>query len=606
MKVAMPRIFFAAALGTAILRPAFSAEPPRELRTGLAQHAFDHVGNVGNLGDLAAACGETVIYCNGAGAGYLGLPGDDVLAARRRQSLAYLKDARKHGVRLAIGYVCATSIVNLRSFATNWPPEFRAQFKTPPGQWLQMDKDGHALPSWYGAPYEPACMNNPDWRTYERFMVRQQLEAGCDGIFFDNPTVHPQGCYCPFCMEKFDAFLAGQPGAEHPGDHTVAGLRRWAATHPVEFLDFRSTIASDFLRDMRQYARTIKPKALLTCNNSLNAPDALFSQCRADGYDIDRLSQVEDYVLVEDMVSQARRTTDGRIFEYGPTYELLHAINHGKPIVACTVPDADYHTPANLARLSMAEAAAHDATWMLWPDWPENLRASMASNIFPEADFLRRNEKLLNQSKPRWDVLVYLPYRNWLKTEHCLAVNLTAALARANIQFGVGTEDDINNWDSTSRMPRTRLLLVESASVLDTNGFGCRNFVGSGGKILSAAKSGWMDELRKEMTEPSVIVHGPSTVRAVVRDQRGRTIVHLYNLDILRRSSFVDELHPARQIHLRVSVPFAKARTVRALTADAGSTRGLLDFTVQPDDHGSAVSLDYPQLAVSTLLVIEP
>jgi len=37
-------------------------------------------------------------------------------------------------------------------------------------------------------------MNHPDWRTYERFMVRQQLESGCDGIFFDNPTVHPQGC----------------------------------------------------------------------------------------------------------------------------------------------------------------------------------------------------------------------------------------------------------------------------------------------------------------------------------------------------------------------------------------------------------------------------
>ena len=51
-------------------------------------------------------------------------------------------------------------------------------------------------------------MNNPDWRNYEEFMVRQQLETGHDGIFFDNPTVHPQGCYCPHCMERFDAFPA--------------------------------------------------------------------------------------------------------------------------------------------------------------------------------------------------------------------------------------------------------------------------------------------------------------------------------------------------------------------------------------------------------------
>src|SRR5256885_13402664 len=50
-------------------------------------------------------------------------------------------------------------------------------------------------------------MNNPDWRGSEEFIVRQQLESGHDGIFFDNPTVHPEGCYCPHCMAKFAQFL---------------------------------------------------------------------------------------------------------------------------------------------------------------------------------------------------------------------------------------------------------------------------------------------------------------------------------------------------------------------------------------------------------------
>ena len=95
----------------------------------------------------------------------------------------------------------------LDRFDRNWTAEFRAQFSSPPADWLQQDQSGKALASWYGGDYRPACMNNPDWRVYEKAIVREQLESGCDGIFFDNPTVHPQGCYCPYCMEKFGKFL---------------------------------------------------------------------------------------------------------------------------------------------------------------------------------------------------------------------------------------------------------------------------------------------------------------------------------------------------------------------------------------------------------------
>jgi len=38
-------------------------------------------------------------------------------------------------------------------------------------------------------------------------MLQQSLETGQDGVFFDNPTIHPQGCYCPHCMKKFAAML---------------------------------------------------------------------------------------------------------------------------------------------------------------------------------------------------------------------------------------------------------------------------------------------------------------------------------------------------------------------------------------------------------------
>lgn len=187
-----------------------------ELRVGQAGHAFDHLGNIGEQAEAAAASGATIIYATGLGAlGYQGLPSPEDLRRQRETAATYNRAAKRRGIRLVLGYACATSIVKLDTFDRNWPPEFRAQFRTPPPEWRQQDRNGKPLPSWYGGDYQPACMNNLDWRAYERFVVRQQLDSGHDGIFFDNPTVHPQGCYCPHCMDKFAQFLKRE-GVEIP------------------------------------------------------------------------------------------------------------------------------------------------------------------------------------------------------------------------------------------------------------------------------------------------------------------------------------------------------------------------------------------------------
>src|SRR5260370_42522904 len=80
----------------------------------------------------------------------------------------YVRKSKKDGIRLAFGYVCATSIVDLSNFDRNWQQDFRGQYSSPPAQWLQQDARGNALPSWYGGKYAPACMSNPDWRKYEK------------------------------------------------------------------------------------------------------------------------------------------------------------------------------------------------------------------------------------------------------------------------------------------------------------------------------------------------------------------------------------------------------------------------------------------------------
>src|SRR5262245_33023570 len=260
---------------------------PKELRLGIAGHAFDHLGAFGDQAEAAAASGATIIYVTGCGSdGYSGLPAAKEMADRQRQTRAYLRGARRHGIRLAIGYVCATSIVKLDLFDKNWAPEFRSCFSTPPSEWRQQDRQGRPLPSWYGGDYNPACMNNPDWRAYQRFIVQQQLAAGCDGIFFDNPTVHQQGCYCRSCMQRFAGWLGARGTRDAPIAANIEGLRARAANNPEEFMLFRCTIARDFLADMRAAVRAKWPHALVTANNSLNSVDAFYSQCRGYAYNI--------------------------------------------------------------------------------------------------------------------------------------------------------------------------------------------------------------------------------------------------------------------------------------------------------------------------------
>src|SRR2546421_11081895 len=87
---------------------------PRELQVGIAGHAFDHLGAIADQAEAAAASGANIIYVTGLGAsGYLGLPSADRLSKQRQVTTTYLRNTKRHGIRLAIGYVCPTSIVKL-------------------------------------------------------------------------------------------------------------------------------------------------------------------------------------------------------------------------------------------------------------------------------------------------------------------------------------------------------------------------------------------------------------------------------------------------------------------------------------------------------------
>jgi hypothetical protein len=104
---------------------------------------------------------------------------------------------------------------------------------------------------------------------------------------------------------------------------------------------------------------------------------------------------------------------------------------------------------------------------------------------------------------------------------------------------------------------------------------------------------------------PAVEVRGAPAVRAVVRDQPHRTIVHLLNLNVRRLSSFEDKVTPATGLTVAVRVPLKKVRTVRALTADIGASAGALTFSATAEGRETMVKITLPRLEVAALLVVE-
>jgi hypothetical protein len=262
--------------------------------------------------------------------------------------------------------------------------------------------------------------------------------------------------------------------------------------------------------------------------------------------------------------------------------------------------EGDYATPPNLTRLAMAEAAAHGASYLSWPTWPEGVRAAMARAVRPQADVLRENADLLNGRTRRADAVVFLPFRRWVETADCAVL---ATARAANVQFDVVCEDDLGTRLATKNPPC--VLVIESPSVLDApEDRLLETFKAGGGRVIATDAPAWLADLRAAARQ-SIVVEGPPTVRAVVHDQPPRTIVHLLNLGVERLSSFEDKVHPAANVRLRVSVPGPGVRSVRAISADAEATRGAVPFTTTRDADGAQVEVTIPSLRLSTILVIE-
>jgi dienelactone hydrolase len=580
--------------------------------------AFDHLGGLAEQLDTAVAGRCTMVYATGIGRySYNGLPPKAEMDAYVARLQEYNRKGHAGGVGLMLSYLCATSIVNVGTFAANWHdyfPDRPAAFA--PRRMLQQDIHGDNLASWYGGAYAPADMWNPYWRRYTRLTIKLAVEAGHDGVFFDNPTVHPTGNYSPYAMRAWERFLKREgvdTGKEKPGSP-----RALTQSQPERWRRFRVTEAADFLREMRDYGRSLKRSFVLTANNSLNSWDSFYSQPRGYGYSIPEQSRNEALITIEDMSSQPRRMGDSYV-SYAGTLRLLPAISSGRPLSICTTA-GDYTTPPNLMRLAIAECTAHDTSYMVWSCWEPAFRAANAAAVARYHDFLEAHTALFGSSRPVADLLLVWPYENWLRRGDCPTAYLARALSARNVQYDVVTEADLTRERLRAYpavvcaaaeelvRPATaeRLRAYEQHGGIVTRAGPVETGAGSS-RSRGLGMSVDLDGLGKALGLASVTVEGASGIRAVVRRSKaGDCLLHLYNLNVARDDSYHDRVIPVENVRVSWLLPrgVAGVPRVRLLTPDEAGAEGWVPCEATRVGERTMLEFAVPKLWIWTVVTL--
>ncbi|MBI4026505.1 MAG: beta-galactosidase [Verrucomicrobia bacterium] len=127
-----------------------------------------------------------------------------------------------------------------------------------------------------------ACFNSPGWRVRMKRQIEKAIrEVGTDWLHFDNLAVWPEpdSCHCPFCQEAFRRFLReryptpasrrrrfGFTGFDtfHAPNFYMRFAPPWdldRINNPLmqEWILFRCWTVTDYIREMVEYARELKP-----------------------------------------------------------------------------------------------------------------------------------------------------------------------------------------------------------------------------------------------------------------------------------------------------------------------------------------------------------
>jgi len=172
-----------------------------------------------------------------------------------------------------------------------WTGSYRAK------DWYARDPRGR--PFYYYTGRYMSCWRHPEWIEHLREMVRGIIEAGADGVFFDNPWHASQpfllggswlgsaGCYCNRCRVAFRE----ETGLEIPA-HLSPGR-----SETDRYLRWRADQVTHTLSELAANARALEPEVLISANDFDAIMRPSFVMC---GIDLPALAKVQDVLMIED------------------------------------------------------------------------------------------------------------------------------------------------------------------------------------------------------------------------------------------------------------------------------------------------------------------
>jgi hypothetical protein len=164
--------------------------------------------------------------------------------------------------------------------------------------WYALDPKGR--PFYYYTGRYMTCWAHPGWLDHLRGIVRGIVEAGADGVFFDNPWhgIQPlnlggvwmgaAGCYCARCQAAFRQAT----GMEMP---TQIAPESDGVSH--SYLRWRAEQVTDTMAMLADYARSLNREVVISANDfdAVMRPSYLIY-----GIDLRALAGVQDVVMIED------------------------------------------------------------------------------------------------------------------------------------------------------------------------------------------------------------------------------------------------------------------------------------------------------------------
>jgi len=162
--------------------------------------------------------------------------------------------------------------------------------------WYANTPDGEKI--YYYSGRFMTCLQNHDWLDYLKERIKDAIDRGADGIFFDNlwNGLQPNslfntwlggaGCYCETCQQTY----LQETGFQAP---TFIDLK---SKKSIRYIEWRADKTTQVVKTLSDYARTLKSAVVISANDydPIMRPVKLIF-----GIDFEPLAKIQDITMIE-------------------------------------------------------------------------------------------------------------------------------------------------------------------------------------------------------------------------------------------------------------------------------------------------------------------